>query len=242
MRRRTLATMAVMALATSALLGVLATPASAGGGLIVDLLSPSEPLTFDLTITIPGCDTGTFTVDSVLANGNPVTPVSVEEDPNDANHALLVMPSDTEPGSLAVQASCVDGAQPITGNGGESFAALAVTKVVEGTPPAGTTFQVHVSCVGGSGGIGAVRPGESNFTSTQSVGPVFAVDIPYGAGGGVGYVYTDGPSLCSITEPITGGASSTTITPNIVGIPSPDAFASTVTNTFPAELVVTFTG
>lgn len=235
--RRTLSIIALTALAAGALVGGLTTPAAAGGNLIVSLASPQEPLTFDVTLTIGDCNTGTFSIDAVTANGNPVTPISVTEDPSNPNHGVLVLPSDTEPGNIAVDASCIDGTTPVAGDGGVSWAALAVTKAVVGEVPAGTTFQVHVGCVGGLPGV---RAGESDFTA-QDVPPNFAVDLSYGAGGGVHYVYTDGPVACLITEPGNGGALSTTITPQLVLIPSPSAFAATVTNTFP-ELVVAFTG
>lgn len=205
----------------------LPTPVGAGGiGLSVELASPSEPLTFELEITGFNCDPGTFSVSEVLDdNGDPVTPISVTEDPGDPNSASMVLPSDTVPGLLLVTADCVDGEFPVQQEGGEEWAALAVTKVVEGTPPEDATFVVNADCVGSD------VMGANDFVALELPGD-FAVDLTYGAAGGVGYVYTDHAVECMLTEPETAGAASVTIDPEVVVIDEPDAFAATVTNTF----------
>lgn len=206
----------------------LPAPAGAGGeGLLVELASPSEPLTFELELTGFNCDPGTFSVSEVLdGNGDPVTPISVTEDPGDPNRASMVLPSDTVPGLLLVTADCVDSEFPVQQEGGVEWAALAVTKVVEGTPPEDATFVVNADCVGGG-----VVMGASDFGALE-LPDDFAVDLTYGAAGGVGYVYTDHAVECTLTEPETAGAASVTIDPEVVVIESPDAFAATVTNTF----------
>jgi hypothetical protein len=201
--------------------------------LALDLVSPVEPLTFRLELVDGSCDQGTFSVDSVQANGTAITPLSVAADTTDANSALMVLSSNTPPGTLFVETSCLDGRQTLTGNGSLGWGALAVTKTVEGTPPRGATFTVHVACSGQQGLPLANLPQD------------FAADLQYQSSGGLEYVYSDHPADCAITEPVNGGASSVTIEPDhIVGDRS-DLFTATVTNTFepPAvELRPTFTG
>ncbi len=101
----------------------------------VNLVSVTEPLTFNLALQGATCTPGTFAVASADANGTTVTPLSVTEDPTNANIASMVLPSDSPPGFLTVEASCSDGTQTIRTEPGETvWAALAVTKAVEGIP------------------------------------------------------------------------------------------------------------
>ena len=210
--------------------------ASAGAGestLDVELESPLEPLTFVLSIPGGSCDTSTFDVESVEANGDPVTPLSVTEDPTDANTARIVLPSDTEPGALDVAASCVDGEFPITGEGGTLWAALAITKTVEGPAPAGATFVVDASCTGAEAGDAI---GDNGFVA-QALPTNFDVDFGFGVAGGVQYLYSDHGVSCAITESETGGASVVTIDPPVIVLSDPAAFAVSVTNEFLVEEV-----
>ena len=185
--------------------------------LSVRIASPVAPLTFDLEVIGATCDPGTFQVDEVLADNTPVTPLSVTVDPSDANRARMVLPADTPPG-IAINASCVDGDETIISDPSFAFwAAIAVTKVVEGTPPPGSTFTVHVACF--------AEPGAP---------PVVEADLQFPASGGLQHVYSDVlGGECAFSEPVNGGALSTTIDPDRVPV-FPDTPAVTVTNSFVA--------
>jgi hypothetical protein len=226
-----------IALALSVLVTAFALPfnsAGAGASILgIELESPLEPLTFVLSISGGSCDTGTFDVLSVEANGASVTPLSVTEDESDPNIARIVLPSDTEPGDLAVSASCVDGEFPLSADGETEWASVAITKTVVGPAPSDATFVVDASCVGseaeGSGG-------DEGFVS-QALPPDFDVDFGFGVAGGVQYLYSDHFVSCAITESQTGGASAVTIDPTTVVLVAPEAFAVNVTNEFLAEEV-----
>ena len=108
----------------------------------------------------------------------------------------MILASDTPPGGLNVNASCVSGGETIISDPASTFwVAIAVTKVVEGTPPPGSTFTVHVACSFEAGGT-----------------PVVEADLNYQSSGGLQYVYSDilGGD-CAFTEPVNGGALSTRI-------------------------------
>ena len=186
------------ALALSVLVAAFALPfTSAGAGastLGVELESPLEPLTFVLSISGGSCDTGTFDVESVEANGTSVTPLSVTEDASDPNTARIVLPSDTAPGDLAVSASCVDGEFPINADGDVLWAAVAITKTVTGPAPTDATFVVDASCTGGAPAGGAAAFG------AQALPDDFAVDFGFGVAGGLQYLYSDHFLSCAITE------------------------------------------
>jgi hypothetical protein len=187
----------------------------------VTLESPVAPLTFGLELTGATCDPGTLQVDDVRANGTPVTALSVTVDPSDANRARMIMASDTPPGGLNVNASCRNGGETIISDpGGMGWAAIAVAKVVDGTPPPGSTFTVHVACSPEEGGA-----------------PPVEVDLQYQSSGGLQTVYSDFlGGDCAFTEPVNGGALSTTITPDHVAV-LPEARATTVTNSFVIQAV-----
>ncbi len=204
--------------------------------LTVRLTSHVEPLTFDVAIDDEVDCTGDFQVTSAKIDGKEVTPVSVTPDPADPNHGTLVLPSDTTPGTLSVMAQCaVHGGGTIPALGERDFAAIAVTKAVTGPVPSGTTFTVHVACD---------RATTDNADPAAIVSGPFAVDLQYGASGGVHYVYLDTKATCAITEPVTGGALTSTIAPPTVDVVDTDSYPVTVTNTFAAAVEVepTFTG
>ena len=234
--------LAALVLAATAGAGLVAVPGTAGAGsagLSVDLVNPIEPLTLDLVLLGPPCNAGTFAVQNVGVNGHPVEPVSVTLDPGNPNAASMVLPSDTDPGSLVVVASCIVGAGPLTVTGFLEFASVLVTKIVEGPAPPDATFTVHADCVDtiivdtGFDDAGAAELPD-NFTA----------DLGYEADGGVAYLYSDHAADCTLTEPQNGGATTVTFDPEVVEITAPEAFAATVTNTFVEPIVVepTFTG
>jgi hypothetical protein len=224
-------------------LGALALPATAGAGgveLDVDLESPVEPLTFSATINGVTCDEGTIDLVTLTLNGAPVEPVSVTEDPADPDTLLIVLPSDSTPGELLAVVVCDEGGDPIAPQtDAELFSTMTVTKVVEGTPPPDTTFLVNFDCVDA-----AVDDVSFDGVSAADLAPDFAVDLEYGAAGGPAYVYSDHEVDCTVTEPEDGGALSVVIDPEVVQNREPIAYEVTVTNTFPAPIVVepTFTG
>jgi hypothetical protein len=187
----------------------------------VRLESTVAPLTFSLELAGGTCDPGTLQIDDVNVDGTPVTPLSVTLDPSDANRARMVLASDTPAGGLNVNASCLDGEETIISDPGFAFwVATAVTKVVEGTPPPGSAFTVHVACSFEAGGA-----------------PIVETDLQYPASGGLQYVYSDilGGD-CAFTEPVNGGALSTTITPDHISV-FPESAAVTVTNSFVVQAV-----
>jgi hypothetical protein len=224
-------------------LGALALPATAGAGQVeldVDLVSPVEPLTFSATLDEVDCDAGSIDLVTLTLNGGPVEPVSVTEDPADPNTLLIVLPSDSAPGELLAVVSCTDGGTPIAPQTDvELFSTMTVTKVVEGTPPPDTTFLVNFDCVNAE-----VEDVGFDGVSAADLAPDFAVDLEYGATGGLAYVYSDHPVDCTVTEPEDGGALSVVIDPEVVQNREPIAYEATVTNTFPSPIVVepTFTG
>jgi hypothetical protein len=180
----------------------------------VNLVSATEPLTFRLSLNGATCTAGTLAVTSVDANGTAVTPLSVTEDPTNPNLGSMVLPSDSPPGFLTVVASCSDGTGTIQAEPGNAlWAALAVTKTVEGTPPPGAAFTVHVAC----SGVGAPT-----------------ADLQYPASGGLRHVYSEPFVGCTVTEPDNGGATSVAVDPDNVVINTPGSFTATVTNTFAA--------
>ena len=109
------------------------------------------------------------------------------------------------------------------------MATLTVTKAVVGTPPAGTSFTLHILC----GSIESAPSGALGSTATA-----YDEDIPFGAAGGSkDYVFT-GPSSCTITETDAGGATSST-GPVTVAILAPTDYSATITNTFVAPVTTT---
>jgi len=108
-------------------------------------------------------------------------------------------------------------------------ATLTVTKAVVGTPPAGTTFTLHILCAP----TDSARQGGLGSTATA-----YDEDIPFGAAGGSkDYIFT-GPSRCTITETNAGGATSST-GPVTVAILGPTNYSATITNTFVAPATTT---
>lgn len=210
----------------------MALPATGGAlgkysPLDVELAGPGEPLTIIIEHTADyDCDAASITVESVTVRGVAVVPVSVTEDPTNHNKATVVLPLGTPAGPIVVISSCDVGDGTPVAMGDNDFARLVVTKVVSGTVPPGTTFTVKVECVNRSGGT------------------VLLTNLAYGETGGVHSVYIDDGTagVCTITEPVNGGATSTTITPAEVDVNDDDDFPVTVLNEFPVAIEPNFTG
>ena len=224
----------VLALCLIAAAAVVAAPAIASGGdnaqLDLQLVSPIEPLTFEALFEDGTCVDGDF--DALIeANGNEVTPISVTQSPEDPDLFVIVLPSNTEPGELSADIECDNGDGNTAAQSDVDWASMPVTKVVSGPAPADATFTVHLDCVEGSPADAAELPEN------------FAVDLHYGVAGGVKYAYTDHGVLCTVTEPVNGGATSVAITPQIIdSTPDPGVYPATVTNTFAAAIQPNFTG
>ena len=110
-----------------------------------------------------------------------------------------------------------------------------MTKVVSGPAPSTATFTVHLDCV---------TPDDDNEGPVLEQLPLnFTADLHFTAAGGLQYVYTDHGGFCTVTEPVNGGATSVTITPQVVDTtPDPGSYPVTVTNTFAAAIQPNFTG
>ena len=94
---------------------------------------------------------------------------------------------------VSAVAACVFAQTPAgAGVDGEPFQVVEVAKVVQGTPPPGTQFEVAVSCTGING------PTESGTLTFDATGGTQEFD----AGGA--------SQTCAVSEPGTGGASSVT--------------------------------
>ena len=225
----------VLALFLISAAAVVAAPAIAGGGvegdgLDVELVSPIEPLTFTATFESGTCEQGDFDAD-VEANDEPVTPISATQSDTDSDVFTFVLPPGTPAGVLSVDITCDNGDGNSRESGVREWASLAVTKTVVGPAPSSATFTVHVAC-------------ESTLpdASATDLPDDFAADLHYTAVGGIHYVYGDHAIKCTLSETNTGGATSTTIVPEVVREDSGGPYSATVTNTFAAAIQPTFTG
>lgn len=238
MRRLTATFFAVTLAASAAAVVVPTLSASAGplpsDNLDVTLLSDTEPLVFGVLVDDEvTCDT--VTVVEVLANGDAVEPLAVVPDDTNTNLVYVILPSDTPPGGLEVAVECLDGEQPLDYEGSTEWAALAVTKIVDGPAPEGTQFTVAVECL-------TFEDRSSEFTTPQGISETETYELDYTASGEVHHVYFGDRTECEITEPVNGGAIATTITPDVIDVVAPEQYTSTVTNTFAAAVEPAFTG
>ena len=120
---------------------------------------------------------------------------------------------------------------PATVSSGQIAAPLTVVKVVAGTAPAGTTFSVTIACTPGT----IVAPNNNQITMTFN-----ATGQPQG----VNTISFNGPTSCTVTETVTGGASTVQYsctsslpsdgTGSSGAFPSQPGIAATTTTTSPA--------
>ena len=237
--RRLVATFFAVTLAASAAAVVVPTLGASAGPLPEDtldvaLVSSTEPLVFGALVD-DEVDCDSISVIEVLANGDAVEPLAVIPDGTNTNVVYVVLPSDTPPGGLELTVECLDGEQPLDYTGDTEWAALAVTKVVDGPAPEGTEFTVAVECL-------TFEDRSAEFQTPQGSGESETFELTYTASGEVHFVYFRDVTACEITEPVNGGAIATTITPDVVEVLSPELYTSTVTNTFAAAVEPTFTG
>jgi hypothetical protein len=235
--RRVLAVLLISAAA------VVAAPSIASGGideepgLFVELLSPVEPLTIQATfVEDETCVEGEFDfLIEFTGGGAEVTPISAAQSASDPDVFTFVLPSNTTPGFYAVSIECDNGDGDTEETGPFAFASIPVTKVVSGPAPSTATFTVHLDCQS--------EDDEVELPVIEELPEDFAVDLQFGVAGGLKYVYTDHGGICTITEPVNGGATSVTISPESVDTnPAPVSYPVTVTNTFAAAIQPNFTG
>jgi hypothetical protein len=242
-----IAAVALTALTAPAWALLSAGPADAVVGPFTMDITPQSAtaLTFLVSNTDATC-TSQLTL-TITAGATPITPTSTVN--QDANNVLVTLPAGTS-SPVTVVGNCVDVDVPRQQTAQVFFATVNVTKQVQGPDPASTTFTVHFDCKftpdgAGSSAQGFLGSSASVHSSTlaDSIG-----DLQYGSTGGTSPFYDFvGPATCTLTETNTGGAQSTSITPNPVDVVDPIVYSATVTNTFPppaAALVVApkFTG
>ena len=232
--RRALALLLISAAALAA------APSVAVGGeeeeLDVELASQIEPLTFTATFGSGTCEQGEFDYE-LEANGDPITPISATQSSTDSDLFTFVLPSGTPPGELGVFIECDNGDGSTQASGFRLWASMPVTKVVSGPAPSTAAFTVHLACEGD------FDTATSGDFQSANLPESFTADLQYGAVGGVKYAYTDHGVLCTVTEPVNGGATSVTISPQVIdSTPDPGLYPGTVTNTFAAAIQPNFTG
>jgi hypothetical protein len=235
--RRLTVGLAVAALAAPAVLGLSAGMAS--GGAPTDTVTPQSntSLTFVITRTAPCPDATEPTVTVTHEpDGTTITPTSFT--PTSDTTFTVVLPPSTPPGELAFTLKCpgipADVAVDV------DFATVTVVKAVVGPAPSTATFQVQVACDVESAGSTSSSFANSPTVKAAALSNVAALSYP--ATGGTENSFFLGPGTCTITEPVTGGAVSTTIVPPTVTTSAPALFTSTVTNSFPLVVEPSFTG
>src|SRR4029078_12853631 len=137
----------------------------------------------------------------------------------------------TVPGVVWLDITCDNGDGNSRESGEREWASLAVTKSVVGPAPVSAAFTVHVGCE-------STLPNASGTEFPDA----FAVALHSTAVGGIHYVYGDHAIECTLSETNTGGATSTTIVPEVVREESGGPYSDTVTNPSAAAIQPTFTG
>jgi hypothetical protein len=248
-RRGWVGAIALVTLAAPTAAFVTAAPAGAANDFTLDITPQSNTsLTFLATNADGTCSNfENLNVTAVTAgpSDTPVTPTSTEQ--QDTNDVVFVLPAGT-PSPITVTGGCFNSADdPISATAEDlAFATVSVAKVVQGSDPATATFTVAVACtLVGSGSTASGFGSGASSVHSASPEPPSAGNLQYGAAGGTLPFYVYDESTCTVTEPNTGGATSTTINPNPVDVADPIPYSVTVTNTFAAAAIVAlpaFTG
>jgi hypothetical protein len=251
-----LVAVALTALTAPAVALLSAAPAGADGTsftMIVDQQSNTA-----LTLLVSNFNkTCTNQLQLTITAGPANTPITPNSTVNqDLNDVVVTLPTGT-PSPLSIVGNCLDASDnQIQGTATPAFATVNMTKQVQGPDPANATFTVHFDCAFSSIVSASSAKGSAGSSGSvhANVGGQLTGDLQYGAAGGTSPFYFIEPELaafapatCTLTETNTGGAQSTSISPNPVTIADPIVYSATVTNTFvapAAALVVApqFTG
>ncbi|HMQ27617.1 MAG TPA: hypothetical protein PKA98_16620 [Acidimicrobiales bacterium] len=124
---------------------------------------------------------------------------------SDDNAGTISFPVGTPGGSYSTTFDCDTGKGVLTGTLALTFAAVTVTKVVEGDAPADATFPVTVACNTAAGGRVSTEFAEG------ASGVLLDTAITFPAAGGTTYLVAYTPQSCSIAELDDAGAVSATI-------------------------------
>lgn len=178
--------------------GASSRPAVPEGGLSVMAFATGNPdqAVWDYEITDITCFDG-----SVVS----VAGVDATVTQTDGNTGTISFPVGTPGGSYLATFDCDDGKGVISGTLALTFAAVTVTKVVEGDAPAGATFPVTVACNTAAGGRVSTEFAEG------ASGVLLDTTISFPAAGGTRYLVAYTPQSCSIAELDDAGAASATI-------------------------------
>jgi len=158
------------------------------------------------------CPSG-LTVDDVQVNGLPVAWHAFA--PFASTFVDVFLPIDSGPGRVEVFGSCIVNGSKVELSGSMNFAAIVVTKLIEGAAPDSAFFSVFLQC--------GFRDRVVDFSSV----------------GGVRYFFTEELGDCTLSEPKTddGGASAVRIEPPTIHVTAFTRYTATVTNVFPAPPV-----
>ena len=223
---------ALFVLAAAVLASVVLTPATAGAGdgwdvvVVPDTSVRSQPaFTFMVSGSFPECDS----VDhEVFENGGGFVDPSLytlDVDPG-GESGSGTLSNDLPDTSYGLRVTCVAQQEPEFETDFLVYNRLTVQKVVDGTPPDGTTFTANVSC-----------PPEAPF---EAAGVDHDVDLDAAGGSQLVVLYERGMT-CTVSEPDDGGAAEVTIDPavNQFGIEGPYELTSVITNTFDEQTTTT---
>ncbi len=219
-------------------------PADAATPFTMDVVPQSSTALTFLVTNANGSCSNQLTL-SITAGATPVTPTSTVN--QDLNNVLVTLPVGT-PSPLTFVGSCLDVEIPLQQTAQAFFATVSVTKQIQGTDPANATFTVHFDCAFGAVNASSSAkafPGSAASVHGASPPPSVSGDLQYGSSGGTSPFYLFDPASCPLTETNTGGAQSTSITPNPVVVADPIPIPATVTNVYPAAALVVaprFTG
>lgn len=145
--------------------------------------------------------------DLTCINGSTVTVAGVDATvtPTEDQTGTISFPVGTPGGSYLATFECDTGKGVVSGTLALTFAAVTVTKVVEGEAPADATFPVTVACNTAAGAGVSTEFGEG------TAGIVLDTEITFPATGGSQYLVAYTPQSCSIAELDDAGAVSATL-------------------------------
>lgn len=178
--------------------GAASRQAEPDGGLLVTAFPTGNPdqAVWDYEIDDVSCLDGTAVT---------VAGVAATVDQTDGNAGTISFPVGTPGGSYVTTFDCDTGNGVISGTLSLNFAAVTVTKVVEGAAPAEAVFPVTVACNTAAGGSVSTEFGEG------AGGVLLDTELRFPATGGSTYLVVYTPQSCSIAELDDAGAVSATL-------------------------------